>query len=699
MEDIETETTIKKEEQENHLKNKILAKIEQTFFEKQGDIDLPFQSDVSEQYSHRSLSKNHSKNKITPPKNIKSPQIDPNGIWIEEDTFPKPVHGSPDEGYTKKSKFGYKNQTYINGGGGKMSLKCLANIRCVAPQTGIHRAIANANKKKKQRCSNYSDEESSSNSSDESDAEQSSSESYSNCSDDEGFDPKIINLFYEDSEKSFEGDSQQEIQRMSFDSREYSWEDVNSTQTSQEKVNHWQIITTRLFKNEQKIKESLKKPEKFFQNFFPDVFFMKLSLELNNFLKDCHSIPNLKIEIINFFKSVKEFTRLEIKKYVAILFYMGLVRLPDISHYWIPCKPLNNHFIRELLTKTRFFEISITMDYYKDQSEFLSKIVNMSEFFQEIWLLNYLGGETLTLTQVFFPFKMKSNLIEEKVFNYGSKIYSLVDSSSGYVIKWSIHPCGKGSENVSPNEIVLKLMQGFENKGINLFCSEKFTNDLLLKELEKMNISLTGKIKEPFGVGLEQQINDTKQTVIKKCDNMYLTLWVNNNKKNFFLSNLVGPTFTDNFGGFSKMKPLVAEIYEETIKRADLIFEKMAFSINNEQNKKMNKCLFHSLLETTFNNMYIVYQMAQSELKNGKSYAMFKYEFINYLIYPNVAFFGKNPVSTKKNHGNGHKKEFEYRERSPLPSYYKQRGWSPSIRNGKGKGMDMEMPKKKRKIY
>ena len=271
-----------------------------------------------------------------------------------------------------------------------------------------------------------------------------------------------------------------------------------------------------------------------------------------------------------------DFSEFDVKQFIGLVLYMGLVKLPRISDYWSKCELFNIPFVKSIMPRNKFRILSRFLHFtenkqMKSSNDKLFKFRDIFNYFLEVWWSNYSGGEHLNIDETSIPFRGRLNIKQYnplKPNEFGVKAFSLADSSTGYVIRWYIYAGKEGDRSLSVNQIVLNLLKGLENQGIHLFCDNYFTNIVLLEQLEKGQISLTGTMtkRRKFLPKMKdfQKIQIASNISVKKCNNMLLTLW-KDKKDIFVLTNLVGNKVISGKrytkGGEQKefLKPLVVE--------------------------------------------------------------------------------------------------------------------------------------------
>ena len=108
----------------------------------------------------------------------------------------------------------------------------------------------------------------------------------------------------------------------------------------------------------------------------------------------------------------------------------------------------------------------------------------------------------VTIDEAMIPFKGRLSFkqyIKNNPIKWGIKAFVLSDAGSGYVYKMQVYT-GKGMETSEPevglcSRVVLDLVRGLENKGLNLYTDNYYTSPELYFELYKRGINACGTVQ------------------------------------------------------------------------------------------------------------------------------------------------------------------------------------------------------------
>ncbi|PAA58012.1 hypothetical protein BOX15_Mlig029229g1 [Macrostomum lignano] len=144
----------------------------------------------------------------------------------------------------------------------------------------------------------------------------------------------------------------------------------------------------------------------------------------------------------------------EIKKTIAIIFYMGIVRKPEIKNYWATGKFYDNQlFLSEnCLSRNRFQQILSFLRFYDcrvgDNDDPLRKIRPFLNSVKEVCQQNFQPDRDIAVDEELVQHKGRlafKQYIPSKRARYGIKAYCLCDSKTGYL--WSVLVHSTAEEN------------------------------------------------------------------------------------------------------------------------------------------------------------------------------------------------------------------------------------------------------------
>ena len=182
----------------------------------------------------------------------------------------------------------------------------------------------------------------------------------------------------------------------------------------------------------------------------------------------------------------KDVTVDEMRKFIGIMFAMGLVSLPSYKKYWSRDPIYKNHFFRNIMSREHFEPIMRIL-HFGDQPKFgddrLAKIRMILDHFNKVMLEIITPDKKLSLNEsmLWRERLMFRQYIKNKCHKYGIKFYELC-TYDGLVLNVEIYG-GQGfndEQNLAQTgATVLKLMKPFLSKGYHVF-TDNFYNSIAL---------------------------------------------------------------------------------------------------------------------------------------------------------------------------------------------------------------------------
>jgi hypothetical protein len=286
---------------------------------------------------------------------------------------------------------------------------------------------------------------------------------------------------------------------------EYNWAAVQDEE--EEMVCNWQPLFTANNDRKQKLTEILQKDFMLFvEEFFPNELFEFISDHTNLYAKASIQAmdPLKKAMTLEIWKSGTD--PQEIKRYIALITLMGIVRLPKFKDYWSSNPSLSQPFFKGVMPRNRFEMISRFIHFVDNRSlststDRLFKIRSLLDGMLMLWKANHLPKSHLSIDETIIPFKGRlliKQYMPQKPHRFGVKAYSVCDAETGYVVKWKIYTGKEDNKLLRTESIVLELLSDFGDKGYHVFTDNFFTSIDLLEKLEKKRIPLFVQIERIY---------------------------------------------------------------------------------------------------------------------------------------------------------------------------------------------------------
>lgn len=209
----------------------------------------------------------------------------------------------------------------------------------------------------------------------------------------------------------------------------------------------------------------------------------------------------------------------EMKEFLGIICYMGLVRKPTIRCYWSQDILYKDGLIPSVMSRNRF-EMLLRLWHFSDNKEQvegdrLHKISPLVEKLVANFQKNYKPSEIVCVDESLVPYKGRlaiKQYIPNKSSKYGIKLFKLC-CAHGYTWNLCVY-CGKERDpsGAVPTKVVMKLSEGLLDAGRtivtdNYYSSLQLANCLLDREthlLGTLRKNRKGNPKEVIGKQLKK---------------------------------------------------------------------------------------------------------------------------------------------------------------------------------------------------
>ncbi|XP_023225339.1 piggyBac transposable element-derived protein 4-like [Centruroides sculpturatus] len=193
----------------------------------------------------------------------------------------------------------------------------------------------------------------------------------------------------------------------------------------------------------------------------------------------------------------------EMKKFLGLLLWMGLVKYPKLSDYWSTHPIYKNDIAPQTMSRNRF-ELLLSMWHFSNNEEGngdqLHKINSLKDMLEELYQYYNIPGEYLCIDETIVPFRGQLSFrqyMRRKRHKYGVKLYKIADTT-GYTYSIQIYK-GKseGSQgNVSlSTDIVLKLGEKYLGEGRTFTTDNYYTSIELAEHLLERSTHLIGTLR------------------------------------------------------------------------------------------------------------------------------------------------------------------------------------------------------------
>jgi hypothetical protein len=308
---------------------------------------------------------------------------------------------------------------------------------------------------------------------------------------------------------------------------------------------------------------------------------------------------------------------------------MGLNRLPNIRMYWDSTWKLS--VVANRFTRDRFLSIKKYLHLANNESvddqkgsspDLIKKIRPLLNLLVGNFKANYQPGRYLTADEDICKFKGRHHLkqyLRAKIVKWGYKIWKLCDATTAYVLDLDVYG-GKKSENSSPYNAVMKLMEGYLDKHHVVVMDNYFTSVPLFTDLLERSTYACGTVrlnrKYLPSTFKEKRDMEPGESHYWQSNNFVATLWQDKRTVRF-LSTCSAPegdaTVTRRRDSKDLLQlpcPPVVKIYTKYMGGVDRSDRMVRTYSSSRKSKKWWYRLFYYLLDTSLANSFILYKMS-----------------------------------------------------------------------------------------
>jgi hypothetical protein len=258
---------------------------------------------------------------------------------------------------------------------------------------------------------------------------------------------------------------------------------------------------------------------------------LELLVEQTNLYYDQYLVAKGGIENLPTYSRFRSWTPVdmpEMKVFLAIILYQGLVRLPNYDMYWSTNDLINLKSITSYMTRDRFYNILSFVHACDNSAEPPRdspnydpgyKISRLSSMLVNKWKQAYKPKREVSIDETLVPYKGRTKLLQyipNKPHKWGLKVWTLADAKSGYVWNWMLYT-GKHTHDQqargATHQIVMTLCDPLLNLGHHVYCDNYFTSPALFEDLADNQTGACGTLRVNR-VGVPREVISKKWTYI-----------------------------------------------------------------------------------------------------------------------------------------------------------------------------------------
>lgn len=362
-----------------------------------------------------------------------------------------------------------------------------------------------------------------------------------------------------------------------------------------------------------------KSPIDFYSLLVPDDVFEQIVQDTNQFA--INTITQRNVSKAARIRNWSPTNVQEMKRFFALIMFMGLVRLPKLSDYWSKDEIIGHHFASTIMSRNRF-ELLLQMLHFSQlddshRSDRLHRIRHLLGTMNNNFAKYYNPGEDLCIDESVVPFRGRiifRQYNKQKRHKYGIKEFKLC-ALPGYTYKINIY-AGKENDqiNTTPANVVMSLCSGLLNKGHTLYTDNWYTSIDLARNLLKNETHLVGTIRKNRK-HIPKEVTTAKlkrgEHIARESDDGITVMKWKDKRDVLVLSTKHSDRFlTITKRGKAVLKPKIVIDYNRAKGAVDLSDQMAAYSSPLRKSVKWYKKVgINLLLNTAVVNALILYQM------------------------------------------------------------------------------------------
>ena len=253
-----------------------------------------------------------------------------------------------------------------------------------------------------------------------------------------------------------------------------------------------------------------------FQLFVTDDILETMTTETNRYANQYFQRNPAKRTTITW-KNWKDVDLGEMKRFLALIFLMGIIKKTDIKSYWSTKPMLATPFFGQTMSRNRF-ECILIMFHLSDNTavpaqpvDKLRKVRNLYDHLSQKFETTYTPNGNIAVDESMIPWRGRVSFrqfIPSKPIRYGIKLYLACESGSGYVHRMEMYTGKKDEREIGHGpKVVERLTNDLHGLGYSVFTDSFFSSVELYTNLYKNGVNATGTIRKDR-IGLSRELRD-----------------------------------------------------------------------------------------------------------------------------------------------------------------------------------------------
>ncbi|KAL8576039.1 hypothetical protein ACOMHN_052057 [Nucella lapillus] len=368
------------------------------------------------------------------------------------------------------------------------------------------------------------------------------------------------------------------------------------------------------------------KPIDYFIKVMPEELFQQMAVETNRYADQ---------------RNARSFTRTtseEMRAFLAIHLYMGVIKLPSYRLYWSTREDLHQRSITKVMSKNRYEELVVNFHLndstqnpprgHPDHNK-LYKVMPIISHAKRTFPTLYKPHQNLAVDEAMIKFKGRCSFLQyvpAKPHKWGIKAWALCDSESYYMLDFDVYT---GKDMQAPiqqtplgQRVVETLVQPYYRQYHHVYFDNYFTSVPLVENLLRNETYSCGTIRTNRK-GLPQEIKTVKfrqsgQMMKKQKGGMHVVAWCEKKRKVCVLStaNNIDNTEITRPGKRGQPaqtypKPVAIQQYTDHFNAVDKNDQMRSYYGIANKARKFWKYIFWFIVDVSMINAFVLYKEAR----------------------------------------------------------------------------------------
>ena len=352
----------------------------------------------------------------------------------------------------------------------------------------------------------------------------------------------------------------------------------------------------------------------------------------------------------------KPVTAAEMEGFFGVIINMGLIQLPTLESYWSSTWTGKIPFFSRAFPRNRFEQIFWMLHVSRGSpGKKISKVKDVLDMLLANFQNSFVPDRNLSVDETMVGFRGRfgsKQYMPSKPTKYGIKVFTLADSTQGYIMKCLVYTGGDTLDEADlshsmlpqPARIVLHLLEPYIGKGHTVYTDRYYSSLPLAMELQQCNTSFIGtmmknRIDLPDAIRSPSFRLGNDEIMAFRCDHLLAVGWRAVQKKKPFIiigteSSAKPTTVRAVATGRTAIKPHIVDEYNKSMNGVDKADQYTVYYSFIRRSRKWWRKLFFWLFEVTLVNSYILYKTTVS---HPSSHLHFRQSVVDSLVSRHLA--------------------------------------------------------------